>query len=97
MVYDKSNTTVQTFPGGLATLLSRFTIFIFFLYKSYGVYNQDHTLQTSVLRRDLTTDQTAYNLTQNNFDFGLRIENILDIFEPEVSKNLELYVDVKVT
>lgn len=38
-----------------------------------------------------------YNLSQKNFDFGLRIENILDIFEPEVTKNLELYVDVKVT
>jgi len=49
------------------------------------------------LRRDLTTDQTRYKLSLNNFDFGLRIENILDIFEPEVSKNLELYVDVKVT
>ncbi len=61
------------------------------------MYNQDHTLQTSVLRRDLTTDLTTYNLTNDNFDFGVRIENILDAFEPEVSKNLDLYVDVKVT
>lgn len=38
-----------------------------------------------------------YNLTNDNFDFGIRIENILDAFEPEVSKNLDLYVDVKVT
>jgi len=49
------------------------------------------------LRRDLTTDLTTYNLTNDYFDFGVRIENILDKFEPEVSKNLDLYVDVKVT
>ena len=61
------------------------------------MYNQDHSLQTSVLRRDLTTDLTTYNLTNDYFDFGVRIENILDKFEPEVSKNLDLYVDVKVT
>lgn len=97
LTYKDGNQTIKTFPGGLATILARFTIFIFFIYKSYGVYNQDHTLQTSVLRRDLTTDLTTYNLNQDNFDFGLRIENVLDMFEPDVTRNLELYVDIKVT
>lgn len=37
------------------------------------------------------------NLTQDNFDFGIRVEYVLGLYEPNVVANLDTYIDLRVT
>ena len=50
-----------------------------------------------MLKRDLTNDKTTYNLTADNFDFGIRLDYALRNSEPDVFNNLDQYVDLRVT
>jgi len=55
-------------------------------------------LQTSILKRDLTVDnKTTYNLTIENFDFGVRVDYTMKNFENGVWENLDQYLDFVVT
>ena len=45
----------------------------------------------------MTVDQTMYNLTLSNFDFGLRLEYVPGASEPNVAANLDEYIDIRVS
>ena len=54
-------------------------------------------METSLLKRDLTTDATTYNLTINNFDFGIRLDYLMRTYNPDVWENLDEYVSLRVS
>ena len=49
------------------------------------------------MKRDLTLDNTIYNITYDNFDFGIYMDYTLKDQEPEVWENLDQYVDLRLT
>jgi len=51
-------------------------------------------LNSSSLKRDLTQDNTIYNLSTYDYDFGLRLEYNLRDEEPDIFLNLDQYVDL---
>lgn len=83
--------------GGLMTSLVAVLGFMYFFIKMRELYQDQYTLQASYLRRDLTSDTTSFNLTEENFDMAVRLEYILASEEPGVQETLDQYVDLRVT
>lgn len=61
------------------------------------MFDKQYTLQTSLLKRDLTSDQTVFNLTIKNFDLGIRLDYLMRNYRPDVWENLDEYVSLRVT
>jgi hypothetical protein len=93
----KSDPQIKSTVGGMATILARVAVAAFLGTQCKAVIDQKYTLQTSLLKRDLTTDDTMFNLTMDNFDFGLRLAYVLGAWEPDVVANLDQYIDLRVT
>ena len=75
MTYNKS-TTFKSLPGGLVTILTRFTVAAYLIYQLLSVFKKNSIVQNSSFRRDLTSDPTEYDLTQDIVDFALRLEYV---------------------
>lgn len=93
----KSKTCIQSFTGGLLTLISYCLITAFFLYQCKNVFVRDFSLQTLTTKRNLQYNPDLINITQKDLDFGVRLEYYLREFEPEVQKNLDQYVEVSIS
>jgi hypothetical protein len=57
-------------------------ILAFLIFTCLRVFNQEYSLQTSLLKRDLSKDTTTYNLTLKNFDMAFRLDSSLREIEP---------------
>lgn len=93
----KGEPEITSVVGGLATILARVVIITYLGVSCKGVFDKNYTIQTSMLKRDLTIDKEIYNLTKDNFDFGIRLDYSLRNSEPDVFNNLDQYVDLRVT
>ncbi|CDW88163.1 UNKNOWN [Stylonychia lemnae] len=80
----KGDPHLKSFPGGLATLLVRAGVFIYFLMQLIQVWQKSTTIQASQYRLDLSKDSRQYNLTDKDFDFAYKLEYIFFQQEPEV-------------
>jgi hypothetical protein len=85
----KREREITSVVGGLATILARLIIVGYLGASCKGVFDKNYTIQTSMLKRDLTNDKTMYNLTEQNFDFGIRLDYSLRNSEPEVFNSLD--------
>jgi len=54
-------------------------------------------LQTSTLKLDLTRDPTIYNLTKDDFDYGLRLDYSIKNLDPGIFEKLDQYIDLRIT
>ena len=69
----------------MATILARFLVIVFLGYECKSVLNKDYTLQTSIKKFDLTSEDIGYNFTLGEeFDFALRLEYLMANTEPQV-------------
>ena len=80
----KKDHMIKSTVGGVATIVARLAVLGYLGLQCQAVIDQQYTLQTSLLKRDLTTDTTVMNLTSDNFDFGVRLEYLLAFQEPNV-------------
>ena len=85
----KSEPEITSVVGGLATILTRAIVIAYLGAQCKGVFDKNYTIQTSLLKHDLTVDKTLYNLTKDNFDFGIRLDYLMRNSEPEVFNNLD--------
>ena len=83
--------------GGAATIIARLIVLVYFAIECKSVFNQNYTLQTSQIKRDLTKDATIYNLTLDNFDIGVRMDYLMKSYRPDVWENLDQYVSIRVS
>jgi hypothetical protein len=93
----KEKPEIRSVIGGLFTITARLAIAVYFCIACAGIFNRNYTVQTSLLNRDLTKDVTLYNLTENNFDFAVRMDWAWKYYEPKVWEHLDEYVDLRVT
>ncbi len=49
----KKDPHIKSFMGGLATVIARATIFVYFIVQMSKVFSRDYTLQSSLLKRNL--------------------------------------------
>ena len=78
-------------------MISRVVIIAYLAYSCKGIFDKKYTVQTSMLKRDLTIDKAIYNMTKDNFDFGLYMDYAWKYYEPEIYEHLDEYVDLRVT
>jgi hypothetical protein len=52
----KKEPHIKSFFGGFATILSRLTVIGFFGYQCKALLEQQYTLQSTIVKKDLTTD-----------------------------------------
>lgn len=93
----KKKPEIRSVIGGLFTIIAWVGITIYFFIECSGIYNKDYTIQTSLLKRDLTKDTTMYNLTDKNFDFAIRMDWAWKYYETDVWAHIDEYVDLRVT
>lgn len=85
----KSDPQLKSTFGGCATLLSRLLIFIYLCSQLRSVLDNQYQLQTSLLSRDLTIDQTYFNLTLADFDFAIRLDYTFGNLDPQVRDSFD--------
>ena len=93
----KKQPVISSVMGGLFTILARVIVVVYLGIQCKGVLDKNYTVQTSLLKRDLTKDFTIYNLTADNFDFAVRMDWAWKYYEPDVWAHLDEYVDLRVT
>lgn len=93
----KGDPQIKSVIGGTSTILARIMVIAYFVFQSKNVIERDYQLQTSVTKRDLSTDNETVHLNSSNFDFGIRLEYLFNNNEPQVEKNLDQYVFLSVT
>jgi hypothetical protein len=93
----KNEPEIKSVVGGMATILARVVIVAYLGFSCKSVFDKKYTIQSSELKRDLTVDKTIYNLTNDNFDFGLFMDYAWKNYEPDVWAHLDEYVDLRVT
>jgi hypothetical protein len=93
----KSDPQIKSTVGGFATIFARLIVLGYLALQLKTVLDKVYTLQTSTLKRDLSKDGTIYNLTSENFDFGVRLEYVLEGREPGIQAILDQYIDLVVT
>lgn len=69
----KNKRTFQSFLGGCVTIICQIFVFVFLALKVKSVYDKDSTILNYSFVRDLYADHTSYHLTQDIFDFGVRV------------------------
>jgi hypothetical protein len=57
-------------------------VIAYFVFQSKNVIERDYQLQTSVTKKDLSTDNETVHLNSSNFDFGIRLEYLFNNNEP---------------
>ena len=95
LTYQK-NPDIKSSLGGLMTILSRLLIITFLGLQIKDVFRRKYTLQTSSLKRNFFVDDSQLQLTDENFDLGIRVEYMDEWEDPGVQENLEQYVDIKI-
>ncbi|CDW84441.1 UNKNOWN [Stylonychia lemnae] len=88
----KNEPVLKSHAGGVATILSRVIVLAFMIVQIQDVYNRVCTIQTSIYKRDLNSDFTEFNLTEQIFDIGLKLEYIFFEKDPTIQANLDQYV-----
>lgn len=83
--------------GGVGTVVARAAVFGYLLIQCLSVLNQDYTLQTSFIKRDLRMDNTIIELSDDNFDLAFKIDYILAGTEPDVENNIDQYLALSLT
>ena len=67
----------------MATILARLLVVVFLGYECKSVLNKEYTLQTSIKKFDLTSEDIGYNFTLGKeFDFATRLEYLMAETEP---------------
>ena len=95
LTYQK-NPDIKSSLGGLMTILSRLLIITFLGLQIKDVFRRKYTLQTNSLKRNFFLDDSQLQLTNENFDLGIRVEYMGEKEDPGVQENLEQYVDFKI-
>ena len=93
----KKKPVISSVMGGIFTILARAVVIGYLGLQCKGVFDKNYTVQTSLLKRDLTKDFTIYNLTKDNFDFAVRLDWAWKYYEPDVWAHIDEYVDLRVT
>ena len=93
----KNEPLIHSVTGGVATLIARVIVGVYIVLQCRAVINKVYSVQSSILKRDLTVDKTMYNLTLDNFDFAVYMDYATKAFEPEIFNHLDEYVDLRVT
>jgi hypothetical protein len=70
----KGDPQIKSFFGGLATILARTIVIAYFVYQCKWVFERDFTLETSVMKRDLSKDDKMVLFNKTNFDFGINLQ-----------------------
>ena len=93
----KNENNIKSFPGGVMTLVTRLLILIYLFNQIVNVFQNSVDIQNTFFRRDFNTDSTQYNLTQSNFNFGIRLDYIFKVKEPLVQQELDQYVYLEIS
>ena len=93
----KKKPVISSVMGGVFTILARGIVIAYLCLKFQNVLNKSYTVQTSQLKRDLTKDNTIYNLTHDNFDFAVYLDWANKYEEPDVWTHIDEYVDLRVS
>ena len=92
----KKNAEFKSSLGGLMTIISRLLILTFLGLEIKDVFRRKYTLQTNSLKRNFFVDDSQLQLTNENFDLGIKVEYMGEKEDPGVQENLEQYVDFKI-
>jgi hypothetical protein len=70
----KGDPQIKSLFGGIATILARTIVIAYFVYQCKWVFDRDFTLETSVMKRDLSKDDKMVLFNKTNFDFGINLQ-----------------------
>ena len=92
--YQNEPTFKSTF-GGIVTIILRFLIFGYFITNIITVINRSESaIVNSLYKRDLSFDDTAYNLNRTNFDMGIFVSYFGK--ENKVQDNIHTYFTTQI-
>ena len=80
----KNDTHFKSLPGGIMTIVIRLGIIAYFVQQLILLFSNNSTITNTYFRRDFNTDQTVYNLTKKDFNFGIRVFYLFQEKEPLV-------------
>ena len=71
----KNDPLIRSVTGGVATVLARLVIIVYLGFECKTVFDKKYSMQTSMVKLDLTVDKSMYNLTlrvtQNYYVWGI--------------------------
>ncbi|TNV83622.1 hypothetical protein FGO68_gene15123 [Halteria grandinella] len=93
----KRQTHIKSFVGGLFTLLAYGLIAAFFFYQCKSVITREYGVEDLTIKRNLQNGTDMLNITQTDFDFGVKVDYLNKLHEPEVQANIEEYIELTVS
>ncbi|CDW81876.1 UNKNOWN [Stylonychia lemnae] len=93
----KNEPRIKSVTGGFATIIMRCGVLAYLLYRCADVFARKTAIQSSSHILDLSNENLAYKLTQDEFDLAFKVEYTLLDSEPEVQENIEEYAYIQLS